>query len=303
MENKDFAVFIMVYGRPDNNLTYKTLRKCGYTGKIFLVGDNTDTTIDEYQKKYGDYLLVFDKKEISKKYDSGDNSGDLRSTMYASNTIFDLAEERGIKYFYIMCDDYYYFGYRYESGAKIIKNLDAVFKICLDFYANTNVTSLAFSQGGDHIGGFSGIKMKRKAMNSFLCSTDRRFNFLGRLNEDVTTYVNLGQKGNIFFTFTNLQLDQKDTQQNKSGLTEVYLDSGTYLKSFFSVMYNPSCVKISMMNINNPRLHHIIDWGSTTPMIIDDSYRKFCTSKDEKNVPPYISDDFQIGYDGAYEHE
>jgi hypothetical protein len=274
MENKDFAVFIMVYGRPDKNLTYDTLRKYGYKGKIYLVGDNTDSQIENYKKKYGKDLLIFDKKEVSKKYDSGDNSGDLRSTMFAANTIFDLAQELGIEYFYIMCDDYYYFGFRYLTGAKKIKNLNNVFDSMLNFYKSVNIKTIAFSQGGDHIGGFSGIKLKRKAMNSFLCSTKRRFDFLGRMNEDVTTYVNLGSKGDIFFTFTNIQLDQKDTQKTKNGLTELYLDNGTYVKSFFSVMYNPSSVKISMMNANNIRLHHSIKWVNTTPMILDQKYKK-----------------------------
>jgi hypothetical protein len=274
MENKDFAIFIMVHGRPDKMWTYNTLRKCGYTGKIYLVADNLDKTLNEYKKIYGDELLVFDKELASKDMDSGDNTNDLRSTLYSANKIFDLAKENNIKYFYIMCDDYYYFGYRYDTGAKIIKNLDKVFDLMVEFYKSTNIKTIAFSQGGDHIGGFSGIKLKRKAMNSFLCSTDRPFKFLGRMNEDVTTYVNLGSKGDIFFTFTNIQLDQKDTQGEKKGLTEMYKDNGTYVKSFFSVMYNPSNVKVSMMNSNNPRIHHSVKWINTTPMIIDVKYKK-----------------------------
>jgi hypothetical protein len=274
MENKEFAIFIMVHGRPDKMWTYNTLRKCGYTGKIYLVADSLDKTLNDYKIKYGDELLVFDKELASKEMDSGDNTNDLRSTLYSANKIFDLAKENGIKYFYIMCDDYYYFGYRYESGAKIIKNLDKVFDSMVNFYKSTNIKTIAFSQGGDHIGGFSGIKLKRKAMNSFLCSTDRPFKFLGRMNEDVTTYVNLGSKGDIFFTFTNIQLDQKDTQGEKKGLTEMYKDNGTYVKSFFSVMYNPSNVKVSMMNSNNPRIHHSVKWINTTPMIIDNKYKK-----------------------------
>ena len=274
MENKEFAIFIMVHGRPDKMWTYNTLRKCGYTGKIYLVADSLDKTLNDYKIKYRDELLVFDKELASKEMDSGDNTNDLRSTLYSANKIFDLAKENGIKYFYIMCDDYYYFGYRYESGAKIIKNLDKVFDLMVNFYKSTNIKTIAFSQGGDHIGGFSGIKLKRKAMNSFLCSTDRPFKFLGRMNEDVTTYVNLGSKGDIFFTFTNIQLDQKDTQGEKKGLTEMYKDNGTYVKSFFSVMYNPSNVKVSMMNSNNPRIHHSVKWINTTPMIIDNKYKK-----------------------------
>jgi len=274
MENNQFAVFIMVHGRPDKMWTYNTLRKCGYTGKIFLVADNLDKTLNEYKLKYGNELLVFDKKEASKEMDSGDNTGDLRSTLFAANKIFDLAKENNIKHFFIMCDDYYYFGYRYMSGARIIKNLDKVFELMVNFYDSTNIKSIAFSQGGDHIGGFSGIKLKRKAMNSFLCSTDRPFKFMGRMNEDVTTYVNLGSRGDLFFTFTNLQLDQKDTQGEKKGLSELYKDNGTYTKSFFSVLYNPSNVKVSMMNANNPRIHHSIKWLNAVPMIIDPKHKK-----------------------------
>ena len=118
MENKSFAVFIMVYGRPKKNLTYDTLLKCGYTGKVYFVGDDTDSEIDGYRNLHGDNLLVFNKREVAKKYDSGDNSGDLRSTMFAANTIFDLAEEKGIEYFYIMADDYYEFNFMFPNKKK-----------------------------------------------------------------------------------------------------------------------------------------------------------------------------------------
>ena len=282
MENNNFAVFIMVYGRPDKNVTYSTLKKCGYSGKIFLIGDDTDATIQEYKEKYGSELLVFNKKETAKKYDSGDNSGDLRSTMFAANKVFDLAKENGIRYFCLMCDDYSQFKYRFDNKKRghsaEIKNIDAVFDSFVEFYKKTNIKSIAFSQGGDHIGGFTTTKLKRKCMNSFFCSTDRPFEFMGRLNEDVTTYVNLGCKGDVFFTFTSVQLDQEYTQKKKGGLSESYKDSGTYIKSFFSVMYNPSCVKISIIRGsggNNPRIHHSVKWINTTPMILDEKYKKF----------------------------
>jgi len=280
MENKDFAVFIMVYGRPDKNLTYDTLRKCGYTGQIYLVGDNTDQTIEKYKSKYGNQVLVFDKKEVSNKYDSGDNSGDLRSTMYAANTIFDLAKEQGVKYFYIMCDDYYEFAYKFVGIKQALtKDLNKIFDLTINFYNTTNALCISFAQMGDFIGGIDNGKAayrfsKRKAMNSFLCSTERRFDFLGRMNEDVTTYVNLGTKGDLFLTIPVFAINQKDTQQVKKGLTELYLDNGTYVKSMFSVIYNPSCVKASMMNASHKRIHHSIDWGATTPMIISETFKK-----------------------------
>ena len=48
----DFAVFIMVHGRPDKMWTYHTLRNQGYTGKIFLIADNLDETRFEYKKEF-----------------------------------------------------------------------------------------------------------------------------------------------------------------------------------------------------------------------------------------------------------
>jgi hypothetical protein len=275
METKNFAVFILTHGRADSVFTYKTLKKCGYTGLVYFIVDNEDKMIDQYINNFGEeYVKIFDKKMMANSIDEGNNFDNRKVIIHARNACFHIAKDLGIKNFVQLDDDYYYFGYRYETGAKIIKNLDRVFEIVLDFYKNTPITSIAFSQGGDHIGGFSGIKLKRKCMNSFFCSTDRYFQFIGSINEDVNTYTTLGSRGHVFFTFTNIQLDQKDTQSNKGGMTDQYALSGTYVKSFHTVMMQPSSVKISMMNSNHPRLHHSINWRSTTPMIISSKHKK-----------------------------
>jgi hypothetical protein len=275
MENKDFAVFILTHGRPDNVKTYSTLKKCGYTGKVYFVVDNEDKTINKYIKNFGEEnVKVFNKKLMADNVDEGNNFDNRKVIIHARNYCFELAKKLGITYFVQFDDDYYYFGYRYDTGAKIIKNLNNVFDSMLEFYKSSDITSICFSQGGDHIGGFSGIKLKRKAMNSFFCSTNRPFKFVGSINEDVNTYTTLGSRGNLFFTFTNIQLDQKDTQSNKGGMTDEYALSGTYLKSFHSVLMHPSSVKVSMMNANNVRLHHSIKWINTTPMILDNRHKK-----------------------------
>lgn len=274
MEN-NFAVFILTHGRPDNVKTFSTLKKCGYTGKVYFIIDNEDKTIDKYINNFGkENIVVFDKKAMADSIDEGNNFDNRKVIIHARNACFKIAKDLGIKYFMQFDDDYYYFGYRYETGAKIIKNLDVVIEKMLDFYKSINIKSIAFSQGGDHIGGFSGIKLKRKCMNSFLCSTDREFTFVGSINEDVNTYTSLGNRGDVFFTFTNIQLDQKDTQSNKGGMTDQYALSGTYVKSFHSVLMHPSGVKVSMMNSNNPRLHHSIKWINTVPCIIDPKHKK-----------------------------
>jgi len=275
METNNFAVFILTHGRPDNVKTYSTLKKCGYTGKVYFIVDNEDKTINQYVANYGiESVKVFDKKAMADSVDEGNNFDNRKVIIHARNACFKIAKEIGVKYFMQLDDDYYYFGYRYETGAKIIKNLDAVFEKMLDFYKSVNIKSIAFSQGGDHIGGFSGIKLKRKCMNSFICSTDREFQFVGSINEDVNTYTSLGNRGDIFFTFTNIQLDQKDTQSNNGGMTDEYALSGTYVKSFHSVLMHPSGVKVSMMNTNHTRLHHSIKWNNTAPCILDPKSKK-----------------------------
>tara|TARA_R110002020_G_scaffold392283_1_gene602550 strand:- start:360 stop:1214 length:855 start_codon:yes stop_codon:yes gene_type:complete len=281
--NKNFAVFIMVHGRPDRMKTYQALRRHGYTGQIFLVADNLDKTVNDYKKIYNDKLLVFDKKEAALKMDTGDNTGDLRSTLFAANTIFKLAKDRKIKYFYIMCDDYTSFAYRFNSELKYeykyIFNLDKVFKIVLEYYKNISAKTIAFSQGGDFIGGSQSqtakeIKLKRKAMNTFLCSTDRTFKFVGRLNEDVTTYVNLGSTGDLFLTIPHISITQQATLQTEGGLTDVYLEYGTYIKSFMSVIYNPSCIKISEIGSIFKRIHHKVKWNNAVPKILNEKHKK-----------------------------
>jgi hypothetical protein len=268
-------VFILTHGRPENVKTLSTLKKCGYTGKIYFIVDNEDKSIENYIKNYGiDNVKIFDKKLMADSIDEGNNFDNRKVIIHARNACFKIAKDLGIKYFVQFDDDYYYFGFRYITGAKIIKNLDNVFNSMLDFYKTTNIKSICFSQGGDHIGGFSGIKLKRKAMNSFFCSTDRPFQFVGSINEDVNTYTSLGSRGDLFFTFTNIQLDQNDTQSNKNGMTDEYALSGTYVKSFHSVLMHPSSVKASMMNAKHKRIHHSIKWINTTPMILSEKYKK-----------------------------
>jgi hypothetical protein len=281
----DFAVFILTHGRPDRVHTYQSLKKAGYTGKIYIVIDDEDESGPEYVKRYGPEVLVFSKRDVMRSSDAGNNFDDPRSSMYARNAIMDLAVDVGCKYFMQLDDDYTQFAFRYNSRleytAKLISTtFDRTIDEMLCFMDATQALSIAMSQGGDHIGGAprdGQIKAKRKAMNSFICSVDRRFRFFGQLNEDTNTYTTLGRSGELFFTVMQLRLNQEETQSNAGGMTEIYLDSGTYVKTFYSVMYSPSSVKVSAMGdprLERYRLHHHVDWSRTAPCILRETHRK-----------------------------
>jgi len=111
-------------------------------------------------------------------------------------------------------------------------------------------------------------------MNSFICSVDRPFNFIGAMNDDVNTYTVLGNRGELFFTMPLITFAQRTTQANEGGLTDMYLRFGTYLKSFTTVMYLPSCVKVSIMGDKHKRLHHKINWKYCVPKILSEEYKK-----------------------------
>ena len=283
MTNSDFIVFIISHGRYDNIRTYDTLRRRGYTGPVKIVIDNLDKTQQQYLDKFGDEVVVFDKPAIAATVDCGDNFQNLRSTTHARNACFNIARDLGVTYFLVLDDDYTGFQYRFDEKfnyqTAYVSKLDEIFDCVLDFYKTIPCLSIAMAQGGDFIGGAEGsnaeaVRLSRKCMNSFFCSTERPFNFFSRLNEDVNTYITLGSVGGLFFTFNQVSLVQLQTQVNAGGMSEAYLDSGTYVKSFYSVMYMPSAAKVDVLRGGaSSRIHHRIAWGNTVPKILSENHR------------------------------
>lgn len=288
MKNKNFVAFILSHGRADRVVTYDSLKKSGYTGRIVIVLDNEDPSAPEYISRFGsENVVIFDKAAIAETFDEG-VPGDRRTIVYARNACFDIARKLGYRYFIELDDDYTVFEWRFDNRLRYITkdkavcNLDAVFDIMLDFFKKIPAKSIAMAQSGDYLGGGAGgegkqLRTKRKAMNSFICDTERQFTFLGRINEDVNTYTRNTSTGDLFLQIQQVCLLQKRTQSNAGGMTEVYLDSGTYLKSFFTVMYQPSSVKVRTMGneyVNQKRLHHRVNWMLTAPKILKEKFKK-----------------------------
>jgi YHS domain-containing protein len=282
--NKNFATFILTYGRAEKVYTYETLKKQNYTGNIYFVCSEDDKELFRYKELYKEKVMSFKKTDYKSTFDIGDNFNDDKVVVYARNAVFDIAKKLGYEYFLVLDDDYTELRYtrnenqEYLTKSKKLKNLDIIFDILLEYYKKTNVKALCIAQGGDFIGGENSRvfinKLTRKAMNFFICSTNRPFKFVGRINEDVNTYVRQGAQGDIFQTICDLRLEQLDTQSNTGGLTEFYLSKGTYVKSFYTVLFSPSCININLMGNKNKRLHHRVKWNNAVPKIIEEKYKK-----------------------------
>ena len=137
MKNKDFAVFILSHGRANNIKTIQALEKGNYTGDYYIIIDNEDKSSEEYYKLYGNKVIMFDKLEISKKFDTADTFTDRRTIVYARNACFEIAEKLGIKYFLELDDDYSTFEYRKIKNNTLAhincKQLDKLFDLMIDF--------------------------------------------------------------------------------------------------------------------------------------------------------------------------
>ena len=285
----DFCVFILTHGRADNVITARTLKRHGYTGKTFFVVDDQDGQVDRYRENFGaENVLVFDKEDAWRRCDPMDNAHRMGVILYARNACFDLAKKVGVRYFLELDDEYKQFCFRWRNGEKLdwkdMDDLDSVFEAMVEFLIATNADTVAMAQAGDFVGGIgstaAGHPLLRKAMNTFFCRTDRPVRFQGSINEDVSMYALAGLRGRLVLTLTSVMIVQTVTQTNEGGMTGTYLDGGTYLKSFYSVMAAPSCVRISMLHggtndtAQHWRIHHNVKWGNCAAKIISAKWRK-----------------------------
>jgi hypothetical protein len=273
----DFAVFIITHRRPDKQMTYKTLRKGGYTGRVYFIVDDEDPTVDEYKKNFGENSVeIFHKKN---NFDLGDNLEDHKGVpVYARNACFDIAEKIGITYFVQMDDDYPKIDFRYKEKGKLksrpVKNFDRLFTAMCIYLDIENIYCLAFAVTGDFIGGVNGKYregMYQNARNTFFCRTDKKFEFLGRINEDVTTPAWNNSRGKLFFTILSIQVTLYDHEKNTGGSSEQYRDVNLYWNYFYPVLWEPSAISIRMKK--KGFIKHV-KWNNLIPKIVNEKWRK-----------------------------
>jgi hypothetical protein len=276
-------VFILTHGRPKDIPTVQVLKNGRYTGKLYFLLDNEDDTVDEYRAQYGaENVLIFDKQAVYDVTDTMELTGEKKAIIFARKAVFDVARELGLKYFLMLEDDFTSIMFRYPDGDKLgycnAKQLDDLFEAMVEFLDASGALTVCFAQGGDFIGGIDNPNfykgLLRKAMNSFFCKVENPIDFRGTMNEDVTTYTTLGSRGELLFTVTKANITQKPTQSLAGGMSEVYEETGTYMKSFYSVMSMPSAVKVAQMGSKHQRIHHKINWGCCVPKIINERWKK-----------------------------
>lgn len=284
----DFCIFIISHDRPENVPSVSLLDRRGYSGDWYIVIDHPDD-IEPYEDEWGeDRVIYFDKDDVAPEIDRGDNLNRRNSILYARHACFQLARDRDYTYFMEWDDDFSSLEWRYDPngdyGPSAMEDFDHYLRNAIRYLEDAGLDTLCMAQGGDFIGGSENrefaqeVTTKRKAMNTFLCRSDREFAFRGSINEDVNTYVRAQQLGKVFLTTNIASISQEPTQQNEGGLTDLYLATGTYVKSFYTLLYSPSSVSLStIQDRNQARIHHRINWRRSVPKILPESARNDTT--------------------------
>lgn len=280
---KSFAVFILSHGRADDVKTAAMLKKQGYTGDWYIVIDNEDDQAGTYFGKYGDRVLMFDKKAVAAETDTGDLDDDRRVGVFARNKIQELAAGRGYAYHLQLDDDFKEIRYRNAEGVRIrsrkARNLDNVFYSLVRYMdACPKITWLSFGLSSYYLGGVKGSscwrdQMTPKTMGSFLMRASHPVKFSMRMNDDITTCALEQSRGNLAWTIMQYQVETIPTQHQDGGMTDIYKDNGTYRKSFYSVLAGPSWAVISR-EILSHRIHHEIRFANCVPKLLSGKWKK-----------------------------
>lgn len=276
----DLGIFILTYGRAKEQTTLQLLKKYGITDNVYLIVADNDPQIEEYRKAYGRIVKEFNRNEVEE--DIEDNVKPKSGVISARNYCFKLAKKLGYKYFVELDDDYSLFCFRYVSENKLkgkkVEDLKQVLVSTVQVLEDTPIECFAWAQTGDFVGGVNSDVVrncfKRKAMNAMFFKTGTSIRFYGRINEDVNMYVHHGKLGQLVLTETFIALHQAKTQTLEHGMSDLYNENGTYLKSMYSVMQDPAIVSLSPMGNVHLRIHHRICWNACTPKVLSEEYKK-----------------------------
>jgi len=280
----DFVVLILSHGRANDLVTVKALENAKYDGKWYIVIDDEDSQEELYYQNFGrDRVIKFCKEEAMRKTEDAMDNFRVRGVpVYARNMLHGIAKDLGYKYFMEIEDDMLNFRYRWVRDNALrtcaIPDINPFIDEFIKFLDLSGALTVAFAEGGDLLGGYQRVfwrnKLNRKAMMCYFCRTDNPFQFTGTFNDDVNMYLSLGKVGHLIFTVAPATVSPKPTQQSSGGITDVYKKYGTYVKSFYSVMLCPDCVKVREMPSTWWRVHHAVCWENAVPKIISGRYKK-----------------------------
>lgn len=279
----DFAVFICTHGRPNNQTTLQFLRKQGYTGKIYLVLDDTDSTIQQYIDTYNpDMILVFDKQHYIDTNDVGSLPPNFKTILYAKNAVEDMAIDLGLKAFVVADDDVKSFRLRAPIDDKHmcsyrVENMDEVIDAYCEFMLDNDFTAVGFCNNVQYAAGIevfnnNNIQKYRVPYNFVFRNTKYKVEWLSSFGEDIITAMEYGKVGHKMIDLPCVQFETiPPGKALPGGMSDIYNSISEFSLVFYYFMYNPSAMKL---RIRKNEWNEQIQKNNIFPKIISSAYRK-----------------------------
>lgn len=239
------VVFIITHGRAKKQRTLELLKKLKCTHRIYLVVDDMDDQLEEYIKKYGDDVLIFNKIEIAERTDTRINKYPLGTALFARNACFEFANQMNLDMYWVIDDDVTSFTKKTVKENKMksdkIKNISRVFKAYEEYMENTKIHALSMCGEGAYIGGVNKDVLngyKYSLVCCMLFSTKRPVIFESAVLEDnCTSYKDL-MIGKIEFT-PMIMAFSTPGDNAKGGNEETYGAYGGYASHMFEIIGRP----------------------------------------------------------------
>lgn len=255
-----FAIFILSHGRADKQTTLEMILKKGYSGDWFIVCDDEDDQLRDYQTKYGEKkILVFSKKDVMQRIDTVDNFKRRSTVLYARTAAYEFAEKMGYEYFVQTDDDHTNLIFRYlEDGSlksKNVEDIDSVLNSLIEFYSKTNIQIMAFGADYDYFGGAQSNRFMAGLSDScpscwFFCSVARGHHFISSFAEDLVYASYADRTGDVYKSVVNIQLVYPKAGSGDGGMSESYKEMGNshvYEGKMRAIIVNPAGKQIAQV--------------------------------------------------------
>ena len=211
-----FAIFICTHGRPNAQHTLKTLRDCGYTGKIVLLVDDEDDTVDDLVDNYPKTRIMrFNKQKYIDLSDTGTNENQRKCILYAKNCCEAVAQDIKLDAFVIADDDIFNFRYRYpEDGKlkslKITKDIDKVIEAYVEYMLSADIVATGFGFTQFYFSGENSFSPEnflkyRVPYNFVFRNAKYKIDWMSWFGEDIITAVMYNKRGYFMQDFPFVQ--------------------------------------------------------------------------------------------------
>ena len=276
------TVFILTHGRPNSQLTLKMLRGYNYSGKIYLLLDDTDKTIQQYIDNYGaENIIIFNKNHYINSVETVTNKPKYACILYAKAAVEDIAQSMGLKSFVIADDDLTNIRVRYPSNGKLVSKkigdkFNEVMAQLNSLMLKGNISAISPLYTSFFISGVSALSPKHIDGARFtyifvLRNSAHKVNWLADYGEDNITAFEENKRGYLQLGMPYLQEDSvSPTVRLEGGMSETY-STDTFALCMRCIVVEPAYFSTQWYNGKYvPRIKR----NNSLPKIISGRYKK-----------------------------